>query len=85
MDFKNKLPADKISKGYRLKLSTHQLIGKMKNLLDANNDTVLTMACEMLYKKIEFKKKTKLSRGNKISNKKLYSEIQLNKYHEEHI
>ena len=70
MDFKDKQQTEKISKGYRLKLSTHQLIGKVKIMLDTNNDKVLTMACEMLYRKLSLKNNKKLNRRLKINNKK---------------
>lgn len=48
----------KTSKGYRLKVSTHKLIDKLQFMLEADQDTVITKACRMLYN--ELKKNVKL-------------------------
>lgn len=40
---------NKTSKGYRLKISTHRLIDKLQFMLNADQDTVITKACRMLY------------------------------------
>jgi len=45
---KNK--TEKIAKGYRLKKTTHKLIDKLQMVMKANQDTVITKACKMLYK-----------------------------------
>ena len=42
----------KISKGYRLKLSTHQLIKNLKEITRADSDTVLNRSCKLYYKTI---------------------------------
>jgi hypothetical protein len=47
-----KRKSGKISKGYRLKQSTHKLIDKMQTIMNANQDTVITKACKMLYNEI---------------------------------
>jgi hypothetical protein len=49
---------NKTAKGYRLKVSTHKLIDKLQFMLKADQDTVITKACRMLY--IELKKNVKL-------------------------
>lgn len=43
----------KISKGYRLKTSTHKLIDKMQTMMNANQDIVITEACKLLYEKLK--------------------------------
>jgi hypothetical protein len=43
---------EKIAKGYRLKKSTHKLIDRMQVLLKADQDTVITKACKMLYREV---------------------------------
>jgi hypothetical protein len=48
---KNK--TEKIAKGYRLKKTTHKLIDKLQMLLLADQDTVITKACKMLYKQLK--------------------------------
>jgi retron-type reverse transcriptase len=48
-----KSSTDKTSRGYRLKNSTHRLIDKIRKMMNANQDIVITKACEMLYN--EFK------------------------------
>lgn len=48
----------KTSKGYRLKVSTHKLIDKIQFMLEADQDTVITKACRLLYN--ELKKNVKL-------------------------
>ncbi len=48
-----KLNGLKKSKGYRLKISTHKLIDKMQIMLRADQDKVITLACEKLYKELK--------------------------------
>jgi ribosomal protein S24E len=50
---------EKISKGYRLKPSTHKLIDKLQVMLNADQDTVVTRACKILYKELKNKIYTK--------------------------
>ena len=47
---KNK--SEKTAKGYRLKKTTHKLIDKLQMLMKADQDTVITKACKMLYKQL---------------------------------
>lgn len=47
----NKL--NKISKGYRLKISTHRLIDKIQELLQCSQDEVITVACKKYYEEIK--------------------------------
>ena len=47
---KNK--TEKTAKGYRLKKTTHKLIDKLQMLMKADQDTVITKACKMLYKQL---------------------------------
>lgn len=42
----------KTSKGYRLNVSTHKLIDKMQLILKADQNTIITKACKMLYKEL---------------------------------
>ena len=42
----------KIAKGYRLKASTHKLIDKLQVILNADQDTVITRACKLLYREV---------------------------------
>jgi hypothetical protein len=46
---------EKIAKGYRLKPSTHKLIDKLQVMLSADQDTVITKACKLLYKELKNK------------------------------
>ncbi len=55
----------KISRGYRLKVSTHSLIKSLQELTRDDTDTVLTESCIMLYKKVLSEKENNLSTGNK--------------------
>jgi hypothetical protein len=45
---KNK--TEKIAKGYRLRKSTHNLIDKLQMIMRADQDTVITRACRMMYR-----------------------------------
>jgi hypothetical protein len=54
-----KIKFEKISKGYRLKASTHKLIDRMQKLMNANQDTIITKACRMLYKELQIQKRDK--------------------------
>ncbi len=47
-----KKKTEKISKGYRLKISTHKLIDKIQIILNADQDTVITQACRAYYKSL---------------------------------
>lgn len=48
------------SKGYRLKVSTHNLIKSLQELTGSDVDGVLTQSCILLYKQILLKKEQKL-------------------------
>ncbi len=48
-----KIKTKKYSKGYRLKNTTHKLIDKIQIILNADQDTVITKACEKLYKELK--------------------------------
>ncbi len=48
------------SKGYRLKVSTHNLIKSLQELTGSDVDGVLTQSCILLYKQILEKKEQKL-------------------------
>jgi hypothetical protein len=56
-----KIKSDKISKGYRLRTSTHRLIGKMQEIMNANQDSVITKACRMLFRDLQHTKKMKVN------------------------
>ena len=43
---------EKTAKGYRLKKTTHKLIDKLQIVMKADQDTVITKACKMLYKQL---------------------------------
>jgi len=43
---------EKTAKGYRLKKTTHKLIDKLQMEIKADQDTVITKACKMLYKQL---------------------------------
>jgi hypothetical protein len=47
-----KRKAEKVSKGYRLKKTTHKLIDKLQMIMKADQDAVITKACKMLYKQL---------------------------------
>ncbi len=53
MRINKKTHTGKISKGYRLKPSTHKLIDKIQAMLNANQDAVITRACKSLYKELK--------------------------------
>jgi hypothetical protein len=40
------------SKGYRLKVSTHNLIKSLQELTREDADTVITQSCLLMYKKV---------------------------------
>lgn len=48
-----KAKSKKISKGYRLKPETHQLIKRLQILLDTSSDSVIYKACSEFYIKIK--------------------------------
>lgn len=47
--------SDKVSKGYRLKKSTHRLIDKLQLIMNADQDTVITMAIKKLHRELKYK------------------------------
>lgn len=49
-DIKNK--ELRTSKGYRLKVSTHNLIKSLQELTQYDTDTVITESCLLMYRKI---------------------------------
>ena len=49
----------KTAKGYRLRPKTHELINKMRLILQTDVDTVISKACRMLYKELKAKQKIK--------------------------
>ena len=53
MRINRKKNLDKISKGYRLKKSTHKLIDKMQEIMQCSQDKVITKACKKLYHEIK--------------------------------
>lgn len=59
----------KISRGYRLKLSTHSLIDELEKLMKTSKDVVITEAISILYKKV----------NRKIKKEKFEKEISTNK------
>jgi hypothetical protein len=42
----------KTAKGYRLKPETHKLINKLCELLEADQDEVISKACRKIYKEV---------------------------------
>ncbi len=48
-----KIKVEKISKGYRLKKTTHELIDKMQIILKVDQDTIVTKACRMYYRELK--------------------------------
>lgn len=46
---------EKKSRGYRLKLSTHNLIDELEKLMNTSKDVIITEAISMLYKKVKRK------------------------------
>lgn len=53
------------SKGYRLKISTHNLIKSLQELTQNDADAVLTESCLMLYKKVIEEKENNLNNSKK--------------------
>jgi len=49
--------AEKISKGYRLKPSTHRLVFKIQAMLGSNQDMVISCACRKYYNELVKKEK----------------------------
>lgn len=49
----------KISKGYRLKPYTHELINKIRILIRSDYNTVLSRACKHYYRELMKRNKTK--------------------------
>jgi len=43
----------KISKGYRLRPETHELINRIQKILDTSSDSVINIACRDYYNKIK--------------------------------
>lgn len=52
---RNKSPL-KISKGYRLQRSTHELIDKVKNVLKVSKDDVISNAVRKYFNSIKYKR-----------------------------
>jgi len=50
-----KNPDEKISRGYRLKLTTHSMIDELEKIMKTNKDVVITEAMLLLYKKVSRK------------------------------
>ncbi len=46
---------EKISRGYRLKLTTHSMIDELEKIMKTNKDVVITEAMLLLYKKVSRK------------------------------
>jgi len=46
----------KISRGYRLKPQTHELIKKLETIINANSDKVISRACKSYLRKITIEK-----------------------------
>jgi hypothetical protein len=51
-----KKKVNKVPKGYRLKPSTHRLIGKIQEMMQADQDKVISSACRKFY--FELKEKS---------------------------
>lgn len=43
---------EKISRGYRLKRSTHEMIKRLIFITQENSDSVISRSCEIYYKEI---------------------------------
>lgn len=61
-----KRKTEKTAKEYRLKRSTHRLIDKMQVIMKADQDTVITKACKLLYKDLEDKKTNNKNMSNHL-------------------
>ncbi len=55
----------KISKGYRLKVSTHSMIKGLQEITGNDSDTVITESCLMLFAKVIKEK------GKNLKNKEI--------------
>lgn len=53
----------KISKGYRLRPSTHKLIDKLQIMLNADQDEVITKACKMFFDNLKRENKNNIGRN----------------------
>lgn len=63
---------NKISRGYRLRSSTHKIIAKLQMYLEEDQDTVITNACIMYYNaQLSVPKKTKQINKNQKSSIKI--------------
>jgi hypothetical protein len=43
---------NKVPKGYRLKPSTHKLINKIQEIIQADQDKAISSACRMFYREL---------------------------------
>lgn len=48
-NYKFKKKTTKVSKGYRLKMETHNIIYKLQAAVNADQDEVIAAACKMYY------------------------------------
>jgi len=58
--------AVKISRGYRLKPSTHKLIKSIEAITDYDTDTIISSSCKLFLKTIAYNEKTQII--NKSNN-----------------
>ncbi|HEY3250880.1 MAG TPA: hypothetical protein VGK25_07150 [Ignavibacteria bacterium] len=58
----------KISKGYRLKPSTHKLIKKLQQLLNTSQDAVISSSVKLFHKGLRNNEKKHNSTNNLITN-----------------
>lgn len=47
-----KSKSKKISKGYRLKPETHDLVKSLQEMFDTSTDTIISRACKLYYEQI---------------------------------
>lgn len=65
----------KVAKGYRLRPETHLLIKEIQNILQTDQDAVITKACKMFYKEIQRKQKIKGRTKSKLTAKPLTGDV----------
>jgi len=63
-NYESKKTELRISKGYRLKISTHSLIKSLQELTRDDADAVLTESCLLLYKKVISEKENKVKNNS---------------------
>lgn len=56
----------RIARGYRLKVSTHNLIKNLSEISGLDSDTIITQACLLLYKKIITEKEINFKDGSGV-------------------